>query len=89
MMFAEMLANKKKVQIGILKDQTQIGRAVASEYGFDEATNEIILERNRKNVVTIILNENIAEGNISIVLIDSRTELELARMADIPLKIIF
>lgn len=89
MMFAEMLADKKKVRIGILKDQTQIGRAVASEYGLDEATNEIILERNRKNVVTIILNENIAEGNISIVLIDSRTELELARMADIPLKIIF
>ena len=87
LLFAEMSADKRKVRINVVKDKKQIGRAVASEYGFDEATNEIILERNKKNVITIILNENVKEGNISIALIDSRTELELEKISDIPLRI--
>jgi len=87
LLFAEMSADKRKVRITVVKDKEQIGQAVASEYGFDEATNEIILERNKKNVITIILNENVKEGNISIALIDSRTELELEKISDIPLRI--
>lgn len=89
LIFADMLTGSKKVRLNILKDQEQIGQAVASEYGFDEATNEIVLERNRKNVITVILNENISEGNVSIVVVDSRTELEPAKMVDIPVKIVF
>ena len=87
LLFAEMSVDKRKVRINVVKDKEQIGQAVASEYGFDEATNEIILERNKKNVITIILNENVTEGNISILLIDSRTELELEKISDIPLRI--
>ena len=87
LLFAEMSADKRKVRINVVKDKEQNGQAVASEYGFDEATNEIILERNKKNVITIILNENVKEGKISIALIDSRTELELEKISDIPLRI--
>jgi len=87
LLFAEMSVDKRKVRINVVQDKEEIGQAVASEYGFDEATNEIVLERNKKNVVTIILNENIIEGNISISLIDSRTELELEKINDIPLRI--
>jgi len=87
LLFAEMSADRRKVRINVVKDKEQIGQAVASEYGFDEATNEIILERNKKNVITIILNENVKEGKISIALIDSRTELELEKISDIPLRI--
>jgi len=87
LLFAEMSADRRKVRINVFKDKEQIGQAVASEYGFDEATNEIILERNKKNVITIILNENVKEGKISIALIDSRTELELEKISDIPLRI--
>jgi len=87
LLFAEMSVDKRKVRIDVVKDKEQIGQAVASEYGFDEATNEIVLERNKKNVITIILNENVTEGNISILLIDSRTELELEKISDIPLRI--
>ena len=87
LLFAEMSVDRRKVRIDVVKDKEQIGQAVASEYGFDEATNEIVLERNKKNVITIILNENVTEGNISILLIDSRTELELEKISDIPLRI--
>lgn len=87
LLFAEMSVDKRKVRINVGKDKEQIGQAVASEYGFDEATNEIVLERNKKNVVTIILNENVLEGNISISLIDSRTEIELEKISDIPIRI--
>jgi len=87
LLFAEISVDKRKVRINVVQDKEEIGQAVASEYGFDEATNEIVLERNKKNVVTIILNENIIEGNISISLIDSRTELELEKINDIPLRI--
>lgn len=87
LLFAEMSADKRKVRINVVQDKEEIGQAVASEYGFDEATNEIILEKNKKNVVTIILKENVLEGNISIALIDSRTEIELEKISDIPLRI--
>jgi len=87
LLFAEMLTENKKVRVNILKDKEKIGQVVASEYGFDEATNEIVLERNKKNVITIILNESVLEGNISISLIDSRTEMELNKINDIPLRI--
>jgi hypothetical protein len=43
LIFADMLG-PKKVRLDILKDQKRIGQAVASEYGFDEATNEIVLQ---------------------------------------------
>jgi len=87
LLFAEMSVDKRKIRINVVQDKEEIGQAVASEYGFDEATNEIVLERNKKNVVTIILNENVLEGNISISLIDSRTEIELEKINDIPLRI--
>ena len=87
LLFAEMLPENKKIRINIIKDKEKIGKAVASEYGFDDATNEILLERNKKNVITIILNEGLLEGNISIILIDSRTEMEVNKISDIPLRI--
>ena len=87
LLFVEMLPDKIKVRINVVQDKEVIGKAVASEYGFDEATNEIVLDRNKKNVITIILNEGLLEGNISIILIDSRTEMELSKINDIPLSI--
>ncbi|ODS31205.1 MAG: PglZ domain protein [Candidatus Scalindua rubra] len=87
LLIPEVLDNRKMVRVKIFENKEEIGRAETSEYGFEEATKEIVLEQNKKNVVTIILNDDIMEGSVTICLIDSITELELAKVDDIPLKI--
>jgi len=87
LIFDDMNPRGKRVRIQVVKEGSTIGQAETAEYGFDEGTKEVILEPNKPDIVTVILNENIALGVIDIYLLDSETEMELAKFSDINVKI--
>ncbi len=88
LIFDDMNPKEKRVRIQVVKEGSPIGQAETAEYGFSEGTKEVILEPNKPNVVTIILNENVTSGVIGIYLLDSETEMELAKLSNINVKII-
>ena len=71
---------QKKVTLRVCYDNEDVGYVIASEYGFIESTKEIMLDVNKSNAITIKLNEELESGFLDIILIDSETELELAKI---------
>ena len=78
---------KKTLRLNILQGKDSAGNAEAAEYGFNYSTNEIEMEINKPNVVTVVLDENVKAGNIDLVLIDTITDLEVHKVKNIPLKL--
>jgi len=87
LIFDDMSPREKRVRMQVVKEGGLIGQAETAEYGFDEGTKEIALEPNKPNVVTIILNEKFTSGAVEIYLLDSETEMELARISKVNVKI--
>jgi len=78
---------KKKVSLKVISEGKDVGQVIAAEYGFIDSTKEIILELNKSNAVTIKLNEELVNGFLNIILIDSETELELVKIGELEFKL--
>ena len=84
---SESNETKKKVSLKVISEGKDFGQVIAAEYGFIDSTKEIILELNKSNAVTIKLNEELTNGFLNIILIDSETELELVKISELEFKL--
>jgi len=80
---------KKRVRFNILSDSIVVGKAEASDYGFNETTKEIELQNNIPNVITVVLSESENISSVDIIMIDSATELELKKIEQKQVKLTF
>jgi hypothetical protein len=60
-----------------------VGHAVTAAYGFEDGTQEVLLEKDRPNPITLILPETPETATISVHVLDGTTQIELARLDDI------
>ncbi len=56
-------------------------------YGYEEGTREITLRKNKPNALTFMLAGDSKLDKVTIRLVDCHTQLELATLADIPVKL--
>jgi len=76
----------RRVRIEVRDGRKVIGRPTAAAYGFDAATGEIALEYDasvrsfRANTVTVRLEEAPKATKIRVVMLDARTDHELANV---------
>ena len=75
----------RRVRIEVRDGRKVIGRPTAAAYGFDAATGELALEHDpsvrsfRANTVTVRLEEAPKASKVSVVMLDARTDQELAQ----------
>ncbi|MBW2148811.1 MAG: PglZ domain-containing protein [Deltaproteobacteria bacterium] len=74
-----------KVAFRVLKGRKVIGTAATSMYGFQEGTREVILEKEKENYVTVLLEGEELTGKVSVRMLDADTDAELQRIDDIDL----
>jgi hypothetical protein len=56
-------------------------------YGFEEGTQEIVLEKDRPNAITLMLTVEVEASTVSVHLLDATTQVELAALKNIALEI--
>jgi hypothetical protein len=67
--------------------RTEVGVAAMAAYGFEEGTQEIVLEEDRPNAITMMLTTEVAASTVSVQILDAITQVELAALKNIPIDI--
>jgi len=80
---------KKRVRFKVISGINEVGRAETADYGFNETTKEIELIHGSPNVITIVISETEGLSSIDILMLDSATDLELAKLKNISVKLTF
>lgn len=77
----------KRVRMIVRTNRAEVGIAAMAAYGFEEGTQEIILEKDRPNAVTMMLTGEVDAPAVSIHVLDATTQVELAVLKNIPVEI--
>jgi PglZ domain len=76
-----------RVRAVVVSGRTEAGFCAMAAYGYEEGTREIILKKNQPNALTIMLTGDGALEKVTVRLLDCLTQLELAAVNDLPVKL--
>ncbi|MBN1854453.1 MAG: hypothetical protein JW829_17105 [Pirellulales bacterium] len=77
----------KRVKISVRCGRQEIGSAATAAYGFEDGTQEVVLEQGRPNAITVMLTGDTNVQAVSIHVIDAASQVELASMKSVPVDI--
>ena len=77
----------KRIKVVVRAHRTEVGVAAMAAYGFEEGTQEIVLEKDRPNAITMMLTSEVEASTVSVHLLDATTQVELAALKNIPIDI--
>lgn len=77
----------KRIRVVVRANRAEVGGAAMAAYGFEEGTQEIVLEKDRPNAITLMLNTEFDASTASVHVLDATTQVELAAMKNIPVEI--
>ncbi|MEJ5330223.1 MAG: PglZ domain-containing protein [Desulfobaccales bacterium] len=81
-----MGAEEIRINLSVRANRKEVGFAVMAAYGFEEGTREIVLRRDKPNAITIMITEENLTS-ISVHALDAISQVELARLENIPVAI--
>jgi hypothetical protein len=76
-----------RVKISIRSKGKEVGFAAMSAYGYEEGTREILLRRKEPNAITFMLTDTKGLKSVSVHAVDASSQVELAKLEDIPVEI--
>ena len=77
----------KRVKAVVRTNRTEVGMAAMAAYGFEEGTQEVVLEKDRPNAITMMLTAEVEAATVSVHILDATTQVELAALKNIPVAI--
>jgi hypothetical protein len=77
----------KRVRVVVRANRAEVGGAAMAAYGFEEGTQEIVLEKDRPNAITMMLTTEADTSTVSVHVLDASTQVELAALKNIPVEI--
>lgn len=77
------------VHLVVKSGKNEVGKVATAVYGHKAGTSEVILEKDRENYVTLMLDEGIKDKNITVSILDSKTGRELASSENLELSLTF
>jgi hypothetical protein len=76
-----------RVRVVVVSGKAEAGFCAMAAYGYEEGTREITLQKNQPNALTIMLAGDASPEKVTVRLIDCHTQLELAVLVDVPVKL--
>jgi hypothetical protein len=76
-----------RVRAAVLTGKTEAGFCAMAAYGYEEGTREITLRKNQPNALTFMLGGEANLEKVTVRLLDCHTQLELASVADVPVRL--
>lgn len=80
-------ADEKRTKFVVRVGKKEIGAAAMAAYGFEDGTQEIVLQKDRPNAVTLMLTVETDARSVSVHVLDAATQVELKRLENIPVAI--
>ena len=80
-------AETKRVRVVVRAGRSDVGTAAMAAYGFEEGTQEIVLEKDKPNAITMMLTAEIDSPTVSLHVLDATTQVEMAAVKNIPVEI--
>lgn len=77
----------KRIKVVVRANRTEVGGAAMAAYGFEEGTQEIVLEKDRPNAITLMLSIEFDASTASVHVLDATTQVEPATLKNIPVEI--
>src|SRR5712691_1998396 len=77
----------KRVKVVVRANRTEVGGAAMAAYGFEEGTQEVALEKDRPNAITMMLTTEVDASTVSVHVLDATTQVEFAALKNIPVEI--
>jgi hypothetical protein len=77
-----------RVRAVLESGKTEAGFCAMAAYGYEEGTKEITLRENQPNALTFMLSGESKLEKVTVRLLDCHTQLELASLADVPVKLV-
>jgi len=77
----------KRVKVVVRAGEKEIGETITANYGFIEEPREVELEKERPNILTIMLSEAPEEGKITLQALDASTQIPLSEIPNIPVEL--
>ncbi|NQT68694.1 MAG: PglZ domain-containing protein [Desulfobacteraceae bacterium] len=76
-----------RVRAAVLSKKKEVGFCAMAAYGYEEGSREITMRKNEPNALTFMLSEDTGVEKVTVQIVDCHTQLELASMADVPVKL--
>jgi hypothetical protein len=76
-----------RVRAAVLSNKKEVGFCAMAAYGYEDGSREIVLRRKKPNALTFMLSEDAGVEKVTIQIVDCHTQLELASLADLPVKL--
>jgi hypothetical protein len=76
-----------KVRTSVIANKKEVGFCAMAAYGYEEGSREITLRPKKPNALTFMLSEDTGIDKVTIQIVDCLTQLELASLADVSVKL--
>lgn len=80
---------KSRIKVLVMSGKELVGDIVAAVYGFEGSTQEIELEKNQVNSITVLLKEEIDIESLDLIIVNADTLVEIGRRNNVKVKITF
>ena len=80
-------APQKRVKLLVRAGRKDVGAAAVAAYGFEDGTQEIVLEQGKPNAITVMLSGDVEAKAASILVVDAASQVELASLKNVPIDI--
>ena len=81
-------SEEKRVRLSVRSSKREIGTAVMAAYGFEAGTQEVVLQREKPNAVTLMLSLDTPVESASVHVLDAISQIELARLENITVTVL-
>lgn len=77
----------KRVKVVVRANSSAVGTAAMAAYGFEEGVQEIVLEKDKPNAITMMLTAELGVSTVSVHVLDAITQVEVAAVKGILVEI--
>ena len=76
-----------RIRATVLSNKKEVGFCAMAAYGYEEGSREITMRNNEPNTLTFMLADDVGVLKVTVQIVDCHTQLELAALADVPVKL--
>ncbi len=76
-----------RIRAAVISNKKEVGFCAMASYGYEEGSREITMRKKESNALTFMLSEDAGVEKVTVQIVDCHTQLELASMVDMPVKL--
>lgn len=77
---------KRRIKLLMEVEKSPVGRVVSAAYGYDSASGEVVLEKDKPNAITLVIDREPPPPAVDLKVVDAQTGSILSKLLNVPIK---